>query len=276
MNPLTETQLSFNRSSRDCWELFHEHRRRTTELLSAGAGRLCVLGAGNGNDLDLPALRRHYDAIHLVDLDAEALRHGLAAQPVADGVTAHGGIDATGVLDALPAWSGRTPISEDDLLLCRDRPREQVAPRLPGPFDVVASTCLLSQLVHAVVHSVGERHPRFLDVVKAVRLGHLYLMTALLAPGGTGLLISDVVSSDTVPPLASIPEDVFAEELTRIIDAHNHFHGVNPFVVEPLFRSDPVLARQTADVRLLRPWRWRLTEWRTYAVWAIRFRRAPS
>jgi hypothetical protein len=89
-----------------------------------------------------------------------------------------------------------------------------------------------------------------------------------------GLLISDVVSSESVPQLATIPEETFPQALTQLIDAHNHFHGVNPFVIESVFREDELLRREAIDVKLLRPWRWRFSAQRTYAVWALRFRRA--
>ena len=39
-----------------------------------------------------------------------------------------------------------------------------------------------------------------------------------------------------------------------------------------LFRGDPVLASQTIDPVLLRPWRWNFGS-RVYVVWALVFRR---
>ena len=70
---LASQQARFNRSTRDHWPHFASHRDWIERLLVAdglgGGGRLCVLGAGNCNDLDLPALAEAFDEIHLVDLD---------------------------------------------------------------------------------------------------------------------------------------------------------------------------------------------------------------
>jgi hypothetical protein len=39
---------------------------------AAAGARLCVLGAGNGNDFDLESLLAAHREVHLVDLDADA------------------------------------------------------------------------------------------------------------------------------------------------------------------------------------------------------------
>jgi hypothetical protein len=38
-----------------------------------------TLGAGNGNDIDLARLLDRFEQVHLVDLDSEAVIHGVAA-----------------------------------------------------------------------------------------------------------------------------------------------------------------------------------------------------
>ncbi len=69
MNRLGRRQVAINATSRDQWEAFGEHRERLTALL-AGEGterqsRLCVLGAGNANDLELTALLAVHGEVHL-------------------------------------------------------------------------------------------------------------------------------------------------------------------------------------------------------------------
>ena len=59
----------------------------------------------------------------------------------------HGGLDVTGMLDAIAGWSPTAPIPPADLDALVDWPARRVAMALPGPFDRVASTCLLSQIV---------------------------------------------------------------------------------------------------------------------------------
>ena len=63
-------QGQFNAESFDQWAGFADHRRRVSGLLATGPGRLCVLGAGNANDLDLATLLEVHREVHLVDLDA--------------------------------------------------------------------------------------------------------------------------------------------------------------------------------------------------------------
>src|SRR5205807_503770 len=88
----------------------------------------------------------------------------------------------------------------------RRRGGPRVGPALPGPYERVASTCLLRPLLGNAFHAVGDRHPRFPDLVRAIRAGHLNLLGRLLAPGGTAVLVTDVISSDELPTLRSLPE----------------------------------------------------------------------
>src|SRR5688572_29880794 len=92
---------------------FAEHRRKLTTLVASPPGAstapeatLCVLGAGNCFDLELPELAKHYAKIHLVDLDAEALARARARQPkeVQARLVLHGKVDISGANTVLPAW----------------------------------------------------------------------------------------------------------------------------------------------------------------------------
>lgn len=277
MNRVIEHQLQLNASSRDRWETFAAHRARVTELLCGGAkasARLCILGAGNGNDVDYPRLVGGFAEIHLVDLDGEAQVQGLARQGLAGhpAIHLHGGIDVTGMIDRISCWGPATEIGDNDLAGCRDLPLTRVRPGLPGPFDVAASTCQLSPLIHSIVQTAGEQHPRFLEAVQAVRLGHLRLLAELVAPGGVGVLVSDVVSSDTAPALTAVSPEVLPVLLGQLIQQHNFFHGVNPAVLMSLLRSEAMQTLQVRNPKGLPPWRWDIGP-RTYAVCAVRFER---
>ena len=274
MNEAQARQARFNAESRDQWDGFAEHRRRVSDLLTArsvgGPGRLCVLGAGNGNDLDLAALLEAHREVHLVDLDPTALALGAGRQGVADhpSLRLHGNLDVTGMLDAIAGWSPLAPIAGADLEALVDWPPRRVGLALPGPFDVVASTCLLSQLVGNAFHSIGEAHPRFPEVVRGLRLGHLRLLAHLARPGGRVVLITDVVSSDRFPSLGDVPEPSLPALISRLARDRGLIHGVNPAELLSLFRRDPVLSARLGDVEVISPWRWRLHS-RTYLVCAF-------
>lgn len=278
MNPWKQARIDNNAASRDLWSAYTGHRDHVTRLLLEGAppgtGRLCVLGAGNCNDLNLDPLVRHYREVHLVDLDAQALARGVARQGMADqpAVRRHGDVDVTGALDLMAAWSAGSPVQDAEVAACADALVVQAAKALPGPFDVVASTCLLSQLIWTVVEAVTERHPRFVELVQAVRAGHFRLLLRLAAPGGLAILITDVVASDSFPALGTVPDAALANVLVQLARQHNHFHGVNPLVLTSLPAKDPVLAPSVAGTEILPPWRWQLAA-RTYAVWAVRMRK---
>lgn len=281
MNRVAQLQADRNAATRPNWDLFEPHRRRVTELLLAQTGdgtkRLCVLGAGNANDLDLARLLPQFAEVHLVDLDATALAEGQRRQALESGVAGrlhlHGGVDVTGVAELLSRWTPAAPPSDDEAVSCVRLAAEAAVPTLPAPFDVVASVCLLTQLADSVVNSVGQQHARFVELLLAVRTRHVRLLVELLAPGGAGLLITDVVSSDTCPELKNVPEGQLAELLQRAIAARNFFHGANPFVLAQLLRSEVRLAPLVGRVELLAPWRWNLGP-RVYAVCAVVFSRS--
>ncbi len=278
MNDPRARQSRFNSESRGQWDGFASHRQIVNGVLAAGSGetrgRLCVLGGGNCNDLDLPALLELFREVHLVDLDLEALALGAERQGVADRPTLHrhGGLDLTGMIDVMAGWSPFCHLSDADLEALVEWPARRVALALPAPFDRVASTCLLSQIIGNAFHSIGERHPRFPDVVRAIRLGHLRLLNRLATPGGEVILITDVVSSDAVPELATVRDSELPGLLARLTRGGGGLiHGVNPTEVRETFRKDPILSRNVAGMTELRPWLWRLHE-RVYLVYTLKYR----
>ncbi len=277
MNRLLATQLGNNAASREHWDGFRSHRERVMGLLGGAAGdggRLCILGAGNCNDLDLAQVAALYREVHLVDLDAEALEYGIRQPGVADHVRIqrHGGVDLSGMLDTMAQWSRIVSIGDDDVLDCRRRPVEKAAALLPRPFDVVASVCVLSQIILSACQSLGNRHPRYPEVLIALRAGHVDLMLELLRRGGTGLFITDFVSSETLPGLAAMAEEDLPGLLPRLSETSNFFDGLNPFNLDVLFRTSPPLSPRIGAIQDYPPWRWRLGP-RTYLVWALRFQR---
>jgi hypothetical protein len=128
--------------------------------------------------------------------------------------------------------------------------------------------CLLSQMVESIGLSLGQQHPRFLQLLTAVRIRHLQTMAELLRPGGRFVLVTDFVSSDTCPALAQTSEAQLPEIARSLIADRNFFTGINPFVLQSLLSNDASLAQQLEQVQLLRPWLWSFPT-RVYAVTAI-------
>jgi hypothetical protein len=154
-------------------------------------------------------------------------------------------------------------------------PTSRTAMVLPGGFDRVASTCLLSKILETAAHSLGKGHRQLADAEPALRAGHLRLMARLAAPGGEAVLVTDVVSSHMLAALPALPAEALAGLLTRLGRKGNHFRGVHPRQILAALRSDPSLGPLVAAMAQLTPWRWRLHNW-TYLVGAVRFRLAPT
>ncbi|HXT57486.1 MAG TPA: hypothetical protein VN699_02575 [Pirellulales bacterium] len=278
-NWLGAEQARRNAAGQDRWEAFAGHREQIAARLlacaSAPPGKLCVLGAGNSNDLELGALGRAFAEVHLVDIDEEALARGVARQADADprAVRLHGGIDLTGCWDMLGDWSpGRLP-ADEQIQVAVERAMAASPPGLGGLFDVAVSTCLASQLIEGAVLALGPQHPRVLELILAIRTAHLRLLAELLVAGGKGILIADFVSSETLPELLAPAEPDWPELLQRVVASRNFFHGLNPFALVSLFRGDPLLAQSTTAAEITGFWRWRQGT-KTFAVCAIGFRRA--
>jgi hypothetical protein len=279
-NSIELEQLRRNALSADCWQLYAGHRRSVMELLTgvpivSSTPALCVLGAGNSNDLDLRQLVTRFSNLHLVDLDGDSLDRGVARQNLdsAAGIHVHGGVDLTGLIGLMDSWKSLGSASEQQVRQCLQQP---VSPSpaslvgLAGGMDVVASVCMLSQLIDSVVSVLGRTHPCFLDMVLSLRREHLRLMLDLLCDGGQGVLITDFVSSDTCPELAHVPPAQLVSLCIELIRRDNFFTGLNPFAIANSLRQDPLFQGRIGDVELSPPWCWRYVT-RTYAVAAVLF-----
>jgi hypothetical protein len=283
MNPLLARQLEANRSTEGNWHLFAGHRKRVTRLILHAlshhpSGRACVLGAGNCNDLTLDKVARHATEIHLVDVDGAALERGRARANVRKArghgsvatLFSHADVDLTGLSSyLLERRLGSTGSIVQRALEC---PQLDIG----QPFDVVISAGLLTQLISLPVDALGEGHPDLTPVILAVRTGHLRLMSKLLEPGGHGVLVTDVVSSDTAPGLTEAPHETLPQLLREAIRTGNFFTGTNPASLVSALCTDPWLGMSIKDVQLSRPWRWCVAPSRAYLTVALTFRRVDS
>jgi hypothetical protein len=259
---LGHTFAGRNATTRERWAEFANHREQLTQIIqehvAARARSLCVLGAGNCTDLDLPWLKGRFQDIVLVDLDGNALSDGVRAQlgDSSQGIRrlARDVTDAYQIFDDL--IRGRSSLDER-----MDELREQVA-RSPAlttsgeKFDCVLSACLLSQLIDAVGMAIPQRDPRYLELVLAIRRQHIGTMLELLAPGGTLILVTDFTSSLTTPELASVPNDQLAAYANLQLKQRNFFTGLHPQAVSDALSQ--MLPAGSSSPLALSPWKWNL------------------
>jgi hypothetical protein len=280
---LAEIHVGNNTRTASHWALYAGHRARLQQLLVAHGGqrRLAILGAGNGNDLDLEALAGQFGELHLADLDGAALDRSARRLTAATRkrVRLHRGRDLSGLLPVLPAWRERAPTAIE-LAGAAPFAAALVASRLPGPFDVVVSDCLLSQISWTCFQALAGG-PLLSSVLCVALAAHLRALVSLAKPGGRCLLVTDAVSSDTVPL-----DDVAADEgaaggergaLLRRLDSEGRlFSGTSPALALSLLGHDPYLSREVVDAFVVEPWVWRLSPQRSVLVYALSFRRRSS
>ncbi len=281
MNILKQ-QVGFNSATRENWELFASHREHTTHLICEAIKRLpssvtnptlAILGVGNGNDLDLETLAANFAKIHLFDLDATALEHLRSKQidhpRVAQSVVVEPPVDLTGASAELENVTGE--LTEPQALELGDKLRN-VSNVLPDrKFDLVVSTSLLTQLLNHVVHCVGDEAEFKNYLMIMIRDGHLKLMSRLIRPAGVGVLVTDFVSSDTLPELNEADTEKAVLGLSRkAIENRNFFTGTNPWSVKDslakMIPEDP-----NSPWTIAPPWRWQIGKKRSYAVTGITF-----
>jgi hypothetical protein len=266
-----EDQARQNRSTAGQWDLFASHRAALEELLRPGGGSLCVLGAGNCNDLDLAYLTRAFDQVHLVDIDPLALNQAVHRQRVHTSakVRMHAPIDLSGVAEALSSWQGLPPTPgafQATLRLAAEAAYPEI-----GRFDVVLSPCVLSQTIDPGLRLLGPGHPRRIDFAAALRTRHLRLMSHLLTPGGRGVLAIDLASSGYRPDLPQAAEADLPDVMRACLRAETYFMGLAPQALEQTLRADPLVG----DVRLTPPWLWHLGIRKCFLVYAMTFRKRP-
>jgi hypothetical protein len=253
------------------WRLYAQHRARFTDVVGASTaatgGRLCILGAGACNDLDLARLAERFAEIHLVDLDGRALARAVARQeaPARGRLRRHGDVDLSGLSARRLARWRRAPPDAAELDEVAGAALDGVLARLPGPFDVVVSACVLTQMAFALRGALGERHPALEAARHALMRTHLSTLVSLTDAGGAALFASDLVSSSSYP-LGDLPPDADLEQVARdVVATGAGYYAANPELVGALLAEAGTLER-------LPPWLWTGRLGRTYLVYALRLR----
>jgi hypothetical protein len=251
------------------WALYAQHRAHFTDALVASAtregGSLCVLGAGNCNDIDLERLAGTFAEIHLVDIDAQALARAVARQPAAlrPRLFRHAPVDLSGLpARRLGKWK-RMPPTIPEVETAAAGALKALLARLPGEFDVVASACVLTQMSFALLAALGDGHPA-LEAVRLALMGtHLNTLVGLTGEGGKFLFVCDMVSSNLYPLDALPPDRALREVMAEIVAAGACYFAANPEIVRRMLR-------QVGEPELLDPWLWTGPLGRTYFVYAYR------
>jgi hypothetical protein len=259
-----QTEQRGNRDVRDLWQRYRGHRERlTAEILALGpaGGRLCLLGAGNANDLDLEALAARFEEVHTVDLDPAALARARGRQTAATRARLrdHAPVDLSGLYHQLD----RPRLPDADAVVTTGA--AQVLRQLPTGFDVVASCCVLSQMSWALETLAAGKAP--VEVLQQILLRiHLRTLAGLLKPGGAALLAADLVASSAYPLDEVAPDEDLRALAQRLAADRLAYPVCNPDLIRLTIRHDEALARTVTPPQLGQPWLWTGPNEQTYLV----------
>jgi hypothetical protein len=262
---LSQRQIARNLESVDGWSLYENHRQRVTNLLAQHGSQdrsLCIVGAGNCNDLDLSFLLQRFGKLTLIDLDADAMRAGIDRQSIENNSRIH--IlkqEVTGIHKWLS--ESANDLSDSPALLLSELIDRLKQTGDIGQYDVAASVCLLSQLIEFVEFRFVDPDQK-LAAISAIRKQHLQMLSRATKQSGCSIVVNEIVSSDTLPELLTTSNQELAPTISRAIQAGNFFSGLNPQAVAEAVRA----ISPNATVELTSPWVWNFAH-RTYAVYAV-------
>ncbi|PHS17011.1 MAG: hypothetical protein COA78_03465 [Blastopirellula sp.] len=268
IDKLTQICHQRNQQSLDAWELYAPHRDSVTLLLrklATPTDRLCILGAGNCNDFDLKLLAPVFQQIDLVDLDSQAVSHALDRQGIKqlNNIRVLPSTDVSGWL----AQSTNTPQFDMDSLILtlneKQAPVDQVVQQLSGPYEIVASVGLLSQLIDSIQELVAPTHILWSIALKAIIAQHINLLSGLTSEGGKSVLFTELFSSDSCEELFETPDSALSRLCRRELDRGNHYKGLNPAELRALHSKNSGFRHVSTTM----PWKWQYLS-RTYAVCA--------
>ena len=277
-NRVAAEQARQNLSTRHQWGFYDSHRRSMEKLIvpENRGGRICVLGAGNCNDLDLKWLADVYREVHLVDLDAESLKAGVGRQKMtgAKGLHCHAPVDLTGIALDVARWESAPP-TDDDIAEATRRAMEWPTAEW-GKFDLVLSPCVMTQTINPARNALCKNHPPShparMAIQSALRLRHLRWVAGSLAPGGRGVLAIDLISTRQFPELPRVPRDRLSDMMRTLVANGKHYAGLDSASISAACRNDAELSRKAEAPRFSEPWLWHLGLCKSFLVYGTTMR----
>jgi hypothetical protein len=262
-----------NQSTRGQWDWYASHRRAVERLIvpEARGQRICVLGAGNCNDLDLKWLASSYAEVHLVDIDRPALERAVARQGVADSpaIRLHAPVDLTGIAEVTASWKGRA-VGEAEVAQAVKVAGEPAAAIAGGGFDVVLSPCVLSQLLVGVRDLVRKDHPGWPALKAALTGRHVATLVGQTRPGGRAVMVVDLTSTRVVPGIDRVAEGEVTDLFRMCIREGKCFRGLEPGEVAKALRAQAGAGPVAASA----PWLWHLGFGKAFLCYGATVRRA--
>ncbi len=285
---LTQIHIARNLQTRD-QPSFAAHRANVMRLIANAAAdvrshrsdntspshqlTISIAGAGNCQDIDILVLAELFAEIRLIDIDDAAVNLVVSKCPpvVASRIRVFAPIDIAAPL--LSNAGSMESLAESRTAFLTALQSPLMSGKIPVS-DVVVSACILSQLIDTASQIVLPEAPGFLSLIQAVRRGHLARLLELTIAGGRTLLITDLVSSDTVPTLNQTPPAELPKLMFQCLQSGNFFSGLSPAVMQNDLKTIPAFVQRCASFQIQPPWQWQLGT-RSFAVYAVDMRRTP-
>ncbi|MEM9720507.1 MAG: hypothetical protein AAGA10_14700 [Bacteroidota bacterium] len=271
MDLISLKERSNNFQTRTSWNLYASHRKEVMELISAHQktpnDTLCLLGAGNCNDVDLPSLLSSFSGVELFDLDKEAIEFALENQQVQGkpGIALHTGIDFSGIIPQLERWQIQAPSLKEKRTCLDLMSRNNWTLPYRERYDLVVSCCMISQMLHAISRTQLSNRDQ-MHLADWVRLYHLSHLIQLLTPSGTAILLSDVASTERVKESTNSSQLPNSEVLRTLVKEEKFFNGLNPF--QMLREAQTHFSNQVYS-SLSSPWIWQFSPQKYFLTYAI-------
>ncbi len=261
-----------NQSTRGQWDWYANHRRHIERLIvpARRGGRICVLGAGNCNDLDLKWLTEAYAEVHLVDIDPGALERAVKRQRGDKArLKLHAPVDLTGIANLTAGWKGRA-VRDDEVRKAMEVVAGNSELNIGSGFDLVLSPCVLSQLLCGVRDLLGKQHPAWPDLKRAIRQRHLRDLAGLIGVGGRGVLVVDLASTSAIAGLDRAREDDLAGIMKMSVRDGKRFRSLEP---GELMKAIGAIGHE-GELRLTTPvvsapWLWHLGWGKAFLVYGM-------
>ena len=268
---LGDEQSRMSLSTQGQWNLYAPHRRKIEELIrpTRTGERLCVLGAGNCNDLDLTWLVEAFAEVHLVDIDPAALGRAVSRQGVAGNprISLHAPFDLTAIAHLTAGWKGRR-VGEREIDCALEAVRSgEATVAAGGGFDLVLSPCVLSQLWCGMRDLVGKDHPRWPALKAAIGARHARTIVRSLAPRGRGVAIVDLTSTKSIPGLERATPDDAPGVMETALATGKYFKGLEPRAVTEAFTRAGAKA-----IAMSPPWIWHLAWQKAFLCYGMTVR----
>ncbi len=239
------------RSSESPWEKASFHRAQILRMLpSASRGRrgtLGIVGVGDGTALGLRSLLERFHEVHLIDRDKAGIQEVIREQDLAERQRIfHHGRDLTGI-DALLS-EGRLLTDEEWKQGCQSIAQHSL-PDL-GQFDLIISNSMIPELMIPIAHCLSHDPEKMSEMIRVCRESHISRLLEHAVPGGSLIIVMDIVCSNSLPRLAQSPSDL-GGLLQATLEAGNFFPGSHPGMMDQSLRA---LDHCLAGVDATHPW----------------------